>query len=151
VDLITVNKQGNQTHYQANSSNPVFNELKGLVDKTFGVVGVLTNAIEPLLPDIEFAFVYGSIAQGRESAESDIDLMMVADRMSYSDLMSRLLEAEQRLNRKINPTLYSTKEFNDRIVNQQNFIARVLEKNILWLHGKSSFDLKRYNGQAEAS
>lgn len=36
ADLLTVRKQGNQKHYQANASTPVFAELRGLVLKTMG-------------------------------------------------------------------------------------------------------------------
>ena len=34
--LLTVSKQGNQKHYQANAAAPVFAELRGLVLKTTG-------------------------------------------------------------------------------------------------------------------
>jgi hypothetical protein len=35
--LVTVTKQGNQKHYQANAQAPVFAELRGLVLKTTGL------------------------------------------------------------------------------------------------------------------
>ena len=35
--LLTVRKQGNQKHYQANASAPVFAELRSLVLKTMGL------------------------------------------------------------------------------------------------------------------
>jgi DNA-binding transcriptional ArsR family regulator len=42
--LATVRRQGNQKHYQANAASPVFNELRGLVLKTFGLVDVCVLA-----------------------------------------------------------------------------------------------------------
>jgi hypothetical protein len=38
--LVTVTRIGNQKHYQANASAPVFEELRGLVLKTSGLVDV---------------------------------------------------------------------------------------------------------------
>ena len=48
--LLTVSRQGNQKHYQANADAPVFAELRGLVLKTSGVVDVLRTALRPLMP-----------------------------------------------------------------------------------------------------
>ncbi len=140
VGLVTETRQGNQNHYQANPTNPVYSELKGIIDKTFGVVGVLAAALEQSLPEVTYAFVYGSVAKGREGAESDIDLMLISDSLGYSDVMSLLLSAEQQLGRKINPTLYSQKEFDQRIMGRQNFLAQVLEQSTLWLHGEWKFN-----------
>ena len=140
VGLVTVTRQGNQNHYQANPGNPVFSELKGLIDKTVGIVGVLATALAPSLSKITFAFVYGSVAKGEESAGSDIDLMLVSDYLGYSEVMSQLIQMEQQLGRKINPTLYSSKEFEERIIERQTFLTRVLAQNTLWLHGESTFN-----------
>lgn len=48
--LVTVTKQGNQKHYQANAAAPIFPELHGLVLKTMGLADILKIAMEPLLP-----------------------------------------------------------------------------------------------------
>tara|TARA_R100001039_G_scaffold7318_1_gene3361 strand:- start:1392 stop:1622 length:231 start_codon:yes stop_codon:yes gene_type:complete len=72
VGLVRVTKRGNQNHYQANPGNPVFSALKGLIDKTFGIAGVLVAALAPSLFKTTFAFVYGSVATGEERADSDL-------------------------------------------------------------------------------
>lgn len=140
VGLVTETKQGNQNHYQANPDNPVYRDLKGIIDKTFGIVGVLTAALDQSLSELTFAFVYGSVAKGKENVNSDIDLMLVSDSLGYSDVMGLLLEAEQQLGRKINPTLYSSREFEERVSARQSFLTRVLAQSTLWLHGESSFN-----------
>ena len=50
--LLTVRKQGNQKHYQANASAPVFVELRSLVLKTMGLADVLRAALAPLAAQI---------------------------------------------------------------------------------------------------
>ena len=137
--LLTISKQGNQNHYQANSNSPIFAELKAITQKTFGVVDILKTALESILADLELAFVYGSIAKGEEHAESDIDLMIVGQDVSYTQVMELLLPAEQQLGRKINPSLYSQQEFIDRLKNRQNFIVSVLDQKKMWLIGKDVY------------
>ncbi len=135
--LLTVSRQGNQNHYQANANNPIFNELKAITQKTFGVVDIIKAALAPLLPQLNCAFIYGSVAQGTEHAGSDIDLMLVGDDMSYSEVMELLAPAEKQLGRTINPTLYTVAEFTDRKNSHQPFITRVIEQPKLWLMGDS--------------
>ena len=48
----------------------------GLVD---GLVGPLEEALAPFRDRIQVAFVYGSIAKGTDTAQSDIDLMVISD------------------------------------------------------------------------
>ena len=62
--LVTVTHIGKQKHYQANALSPVFAELRALVLKTSGLADVLRAALEPLVPRIRAAFVYGSPREG---------------------------------------------------------------------------------------
>lgn len=45
--VLTMIREGNQLYYQANSHNPVYAELLGLVRKTFGVADLIKVALEP--------------------------------------------------------------------------------------------------------
>ena len=124
--LLVVSKQGNQNHYQANAESPIFNELVNIVKKTFGITGVLQVALASLLPKIEQAFIYGSVAKGEEHAGSDVDVMLVGDDLSYSEVMELLDPVEQQLQRTVNPTLYSPAEFEQRLAEGHNFLTKVM-------------------------
>lgn len=126
--LLVVSKQGNQNHYQANVSSPVFNDLVEIVKKTFGVTGVLQAALAPVLPQCEQAFVYGSIAKGEDHAGSDVDVMLVGNELSYSDIMQLLESAETQLLRPVNPTIYSPSEFAERMADGQSFLTKVMSQ-----------------------
>jgi DNA-binding transcriptional ArsR family regulator len=130
--LITTEPQGNQSHYQANSNNPIFDDLRGIVIKTFGIVDVLREGLTELLPLMQIAFVYGSIAKGMEDADSDIDILIVADKLTYANVMKRLEPSERQLRRVINPTIYSVKEFEAK-KSSKSFLKRVMEQPKLWL------------------
>jgi len=47
--LVTVHKIGNQKHYQANREAPIFEELRGIVLKTFGMADVLRHGLLPVV------------------------------------------------------------------------------------------------------
>jgi predicted nucleotidyltransferase len=133
--LLTVTKQGNQKHYQANAEAPVFAELRGLVLKTMGLADVLRLALAPLAPQIDQAFVYGSVAKQKDTAHSDIDVMIVSAGLGYADVFGALEAAAATLGRKVNPTLYAPAEIARRLSQDNAFVTRVLQQPKIWLIG----------------
>ena len=133
--LVTVKRVGKQKHYQANAASPVFDELRSLVLKTTGLADVLRAALAPVSSDIRAAFVYGSVAKGQDVASSDIDLMIISERLTYADLFGALEDASAQLGRKIAPTIYSSKELLRRRKQENAFLARVLEQQKIWVIG----------------
>ncbi|WP_257274976.1 nucleotidyltransferase domain-containing protein [Endozoicomonas sp. SESOKO4] len=131
--LLTTHQQGNQQHYQANPDNPVFEELKAITRKTFGVQSVIKGALSPVLSQCDMAFIYGSVAKGQEHAGSDIDVLLVGHDLSYGEIMEHLEPAENQLGRIINPTLLTPEEFQQRVDSQQSFVTRLMEQPKLWL------------------
>jgi predicted nucleotidyltransferase len=140
--LILSQRVGNVRQFRPNKDSPVYPELHGLIQKTFGLVGVLRAALQPLSAAVRVAFVYGSIAKGAETAASDVDLLLVGDSIAYGALLSVLAPAEQVLGRKINPTLYTLAEFQKRQQEQQHFLMRVLEQPKIFIMGDDN-DIKR--------
>jgi predicted nucleotidyltransferase len=124
--LLVVSKQGNQNHYQANADSPIFNELISVVKKTFGIKGLLQVALASMVPQLEQAFIYGSVAKGEEHAGSDVDVMLVGEELSYGEVMELLESVEEQLQRSVNPTLYSPEEFEQRLAEGHNFLTKVM-------------------------
>lgn len=133
--VLIMSRQGNQTHYQANPDCPIYAELLGIVRKTFGVGEQLRAALAPLADQLVWAFIYGSIAKGSEHAGSDIDLMLIGDNLSYSDLIELLMPLEQRLGRAINPTLYTLTDWQAKQAAGNSFVLRVAEQDKINLIG----------------
>lgn len=136
VGILNCTKIGNQKHYQANPDSPVFEELRGLVLKTVGLGDQLRQALEPLAAQISKAFVFGSIAKGQDSATSDVDVLIVSDVLTYGDLFSSLEHASQVLGRRINPVIYTGKDFKKRQLSDNAFIQRVMQQPKIWLIGQ---------------
>src|ERR1039458_7173467 len=134
--LVTVNRVDNQKHYQANAAAPVFEELRGLVLKTSGLVDVLRSALAPLAGQVKLAFVFGSVAKATDTVTSDIDLLVVSDTLAYGELFAALEPATNRLQRTVNPTLYSRADIVSRRRAGNPFIKRVFAQHKLWVIGQ---------------
>ena len=133
--LLIVKKVGNQKHYQANHESPIFEELRGIVLKTFGIGDVLRQVLVPFADQINLAFIYGSMAKGTDTAGSDIDVMIVSDELSYSDIFGSLTEYENRLGRVVNPTVYDRTEFQQKLAQDGAFLSRIVEQPKIMLIG----------------
>ncbi len=132
---VTATRVGNQKHYQANPDCPGFEELRGLVAKTVGLVEPIRCALRPLAQQIRAAFVYGSIAKGTDTAESDIDLLVIADDVAYPEVYAALQEAEAELGRSINPNVLSVRDWEARRKQENSFAARIAMQERLFVIG----------------
>jgi predicted nucleotidyltransferase len=130
--LIVKKNIGPQTFYSANEHSPVFSEIKSLVVKTVGMRDVLEGALEPLRNKINVAFVYGSIARLKDTPESDIDLMVIG-KVEFSSVVAKLSDAQKILNREINPTVYSVREFLTKL--RGTFLTTILAGKKLFIVG----------------
>lgn len=123
--LVRVTRVGNQKHYQANPDSPVFSELHGLVVKTMGLASPLQEALAPFRDRIQAAFVYGSIAKGTDTTQSDIDLMVLCEDVDYADLYGALQEAEVTLGRPVHVSLMTPVEWKRKLAEENPFVAKV--------------------------
>ncbi len=139
--LVRVSTEGHQKYYQANAECPVFQELVGLVRKTVGLADPLREALAPLGDRVHMAFIYGSVASGRDRADSDIDLMVIADDLDYPTLFESVQTAEQQLGRPVNPNLMTPDEWRRKSAQPDSFAARLRDRPLVFVIG-SEDDLR---------
>ena len=128
AELLVRETQGNQLHYRANADCVIFEELAGILKKTAGIADVLAEALLPLSKNIQAAFVYGSIANGRSTSGSDIDLCIIGD-VEYLETVRALPDAQRVLQREINPKIYSVDEWLSLKKQPTAFMAELLNTN----------------------
>jgi predicted nucleotidyltransferase len=75
------------------------------------------------------------MARAEDTAKSDIDVLVVTESLTYSELMESLFEAEKALGRPINPTIYNTDQLKNKIDQDNAFVTRVMEQPKLWIKG----------------
>jgi predicted nucleotidyltransferase len=136
ADIVLREKRGQSVYFSANPDSPVYDDLRSLLAKTTGIADVLRNAFQTL-PDrkrIAVAFLHGSVAEGRQTSDSDIDLVIVGT-LPLARLMPALKPIETRLGREINPTIYPPAEFAEKVKGGGHFLRRVLERPRIMLVG----------------
>ncbi|MBN1857853.1 nucleotidyltransferase domain-containing protein [Candidatus Bipolaricaulota bacterium] len=132
---VSVSRVGNQKHYRANRDCPAFDELRGLIVKTVGLVEPIRQALEALSSKISVAFVYGSIAKGEARAESDVDLLIVSATLGLADVYERLQDAETTLGRTVNPNILTLEEWKKKRQVPDSFVARIASQPKLFVLG----------------
>jgi predicted nucleotidyltransferase len=126
--------QGRQVYYRANARCPIFDELKSIVRKTFGVADVIRQSLATNADKIRVAFIFGSVAKSTDDRRSDIDLMVVG-KISFGDVVSLLTPAEQKLAREVNPVVYPIAEFKKKVKEDHHFVKTVLVDEKIFVIG----------------
>jgi predicted nucleotidyltransferase len=133
--LLIRRQEGKRVYFRANSESPLFPELKGLVEKTVGIVPALKEAIKRFGDRIQLALLYGSMARGTENPGSDVDLMIVGG-IKQIDLLPTLRKLEVRFRREMNVTLFSPEEFRRKLAAGDHFLDSVLKGTTIPLKGR---------------
>ena len=133
--LVTVTRVGTQKHYQANPKSPIFADLCAIAQKTVGLAEPLREALAPLEKDITAAFVFGSVAKRSDSAASDIDVLILSDRLEYADVFEALQSAEARLGRTVNPIVYTPANWRKKRTEDNAFVVRLAAQPKVFLIG----------------
>ena len=135
--IITREVQGRQVYYRANEKCPIFNELKSIVRKTFGVADVIRQSLSTVADKIRVAFIFGSNARSADDRKSDIDVMVVGA-ISFGDTVNLLSTAEEKLGREVNAVVYPISEFKQKVREDHHFVKTVLEGEKIFLIGDES-------------
>lgn len=136
--LVSTERIGNQKHYRANRASPIFEELHRLVMKTVGLTEPLRQCLAPYADKIKAAFVYGSVAKGTDTARSDIDLMVIGEDLTYSDLYAGLEKAEALLKRPVNPNFLSPGDWRHRRVQMNSFVGKINAQPKIFIFGSEN-------------
>lgn len=136
--LVTTARIGNQKHYRANRSSPIFEELHGLVQKTVGLAEPLRRFLRPFADQIDVAFVFGSVARETDTARSDIDLMVIGDDLNYSDLYTALQDADELLKRPVKPIFLPMEDWRRKMRQNNSFIVNINTQPKIFILGSEN-------------
>jgi DNA-binding transcriptional ArsR family regulator len=133
VGILEKRVDGRRTYIKANEDSPTFPELRGLIEKTSGIVPMLREAITRT-KGLQIGFIYGSLARGQEGAGSDVDLMLIGA-VSTMDIGPKLRTVEKAVGRQINPTVFSLDEFSKNLAQKNHFLRTVMRNKKIMLVG----------------
>ena len=101
---------------------------------TCGITDVLAGVLASFSDRIVTAFVFGSMASGKETAGSDVDLLVIGD-VGFTEVARAVYDAQEVLDREINPKVYSKEEWKQMLKNKDAFIKEILKKPKLFIAG----------------
>jgi predicted nucleotidyltransferase len=82
------------------------------------------------------------VAKGEDTASSDVDVLIIADALGYSEVYAALTAVEPQLGRPVNPTLYDWAEWRRKQAEGSAFVTRIGAQPKIWIMG-SEDDLNR--------
>jgi len=133
LDLVIKRRDSNRLYYRANKKHPLYIDIRSLVAKTTGLADILKNVIYPN-PNIQVAFIFGSIANHSEQSESDVDLMIIGD-LGLRKLTNILSGLSDKIGREINPHVLTADELKKRIINDDHFITQIIKQPKIFIKG----------------
>ena len=141
IQLLTSCQEGNQRRYSINKDFALYDELKTIFLKTAGAGDVIRESLSKLA-GIELAFIYGSFAKGEEHIGSDIDIMIVGEAPDRN-VGRAISDAEKKLKRTVNYSLYERKEVKARFKKKDNFVTTVFNEPRITILGPNNDELFR--------
>lgn len=120
----------NLKYFFMNKRNPIYDELKSIFYKT-QIIGDTLRKLFSDLRSINIAFIYGSVAKGEETVNSDIDLMLLGEGDSIK-IHSAISKIEMNIGREINYTLINPKKEN---IKNNNLLKRLIGEEKIFLVG----------------
>lgn len=115
--LISSEKEGNRKYYQANRDYPLFQEMRQIAMKQFGLDQILDTVIDKL-GRVRKVYLVGSLAKGQNT--DIIDLVIVSNNINRAYLMELTEIAEKAIGRKIRCLLLESSE--TEIIPEPNMI-----------------------------
>jgi len=132
LELVSERRSGNRVYYKANRDHPLYPDIHQLVVKTAGLVEILADALGKA--DIDIAFVFGSVAQSKEVAHSDVDLMIIGE-IGLRKITALLADISDKIGREINPHVMTESEYRKRAQSDDHFVTHVLSGPKLFIIG----------------
>lgn len=139
--ILTVQKLGNQKHYQANAETPIFEELRDVVGKSIGVVNVLRTVLTPLTGQISSAYVYDEAAITAGSTPPAVQVVVFSSGLGDGDgsatgaVAAAMQGAANTLARQVSFTLYTEASFATAVQSDGSLLKRLMQPSKTWLMG----------------
>lgn len=125
---------GRQVYYRANERCPLLPELRSLMLKTEGLGYLLRDALEALGDRVEAAAVFGSVADGTATDDSDLDLLVIGE-ATLTELVGALRPLRPLLGREVNIVATTADRFRADREAGEGFVLSVLSHPLLMIKG----------------
>ena len=126
-------RKANLRFFKLNKEFTLYEEIKKIIAKTIGFEAKLKKLVDNN-KDIEAAFIYGSLAKGKEYGESDIDLMLIGQ-VDQNKFINEINMLEKELKREINYQIFSRPEIIEKLKASNDFFVRIFKEPQIIIKG----------------
>ena len=126
ANMLKSELKGNKKYYKANSSHPLFNEMKSIVSKYIGVDKIIDSLAEKV-GNIEEVYIGGKLAQGLDT--NVIDIYLIGNNIDETFLLNKIHKVESMVKRKIRHLIIKPKDKDDFFSNNNE------SKLLVWSKG----------------
>jgi len=123
ASLVASEREGNQLYFRADTASPLYGPVRDLVRRTIGAPATIREHLDGV-PGVERAVIFGSYADGRLRADSDVDLLVIGD-PDRDKLTEALEEAASELGRDVNEVVMTPAELEARRARGDGFVASI--------------------------
>lgn len=124
LGILCEERVGTSRRFAANTSHPLYDDLRAILLKTASVGSALREALSDVA-GVSTAFIYGSVARGTDDALSDIDLMVIGE-VDPALVYAAARTVQESVMRPVRPSVFTENELEDRMAVDDAFIVGVL-------------------------
>ena len=132
-NILRDERKGNMRFFKLNKNHPLYDDIKSIISKTVGLEYKLKELVS-VLPKLEYAFIFGSIAKGKEYGDSDIDLLLIGE-VDQNFLVEKISKLQSELSREINYQVYTKAEVVKKLAEKNEFFLNIFSEPIINLKG----------------
>jgi len=133
LGLVAEERMGRLRLFRINKESVIYDDLRRLFLKTTALGQLLKSSL-PNIEKAKYVLIYGSFARGEELESSDIDLLIVGD-INEEELIEGIRTIEKELNREINYTLLSNREFEKKVKARHHLLTEIANNPVIGLIG----------------
>ena len=131
--MVKKEARGNRLYYWFNRQHELFNDLLALISKTVGLGGQIVKN-KNKIGQVRLALLSGRFGRCLPTKEDEVDLLVIGS-INLPELAKLLKEEERKIDRQINYSVMSGKEFEFRKKRRDPFLLSILMGSRIMLVG----------------
>lgn len=137
IKLLIAEKRGNRKYFRLNPDFLYYDDLLGMVHKTFGLGGEIVSSASKL-GEVQFALLSQGYVWGEYFGTHVIDLVVVGKGIDMSVLDEIVSREEKKSHRNIHYTVLSTTDYELHKRRKDQFLLELMAQNKVMLVGRSA-------------
>ena len=124
-NLVKDERKANLRYFKANINNLFFKHLKIAFSINLLIKSGLIDFLKESIVNVSSITLFGSMAKGEDSKESDIDIVVIGKEKNFN-----LSRAKEKIGREINLHIFSWSEWNKKAKQDKPFYFEVISHGI---------------------